>query len=272
MKKILSIHLFLIFLYGQDTLITISGNIHVGKFKAVTDSVVAFIPRGYKIQQNIPLSVVQSVIDSTGNIIYTHSEKPTNERSKSAIIISPPLTAVELGESAKHASFTERIRNFPNTNLDTAAIEKGVYLISGMITVGESKYDDPYGDFMRDKYQEFELTPGLYYFIKDNTAIGGTIILSTENSLFRFTAGIRKYFRFGSMQSLAYRNYSFIVGSEDDGYAIATGIDLRLGISCFLSRNVALEPFCSYQATWLINDEAQLRVLEIGVNISAYVF
>jgi hypothetical protein len=122
-----------------------------------------------------------------------------------------------------------------------------------------------------------ELTPGIYYLILNNTAIGVSLYYQSMKNHWYWTTGInpgiRRYFQLGKMNMFAAIDYTYAWLTSDDqdfdddevSHALKAGI----GCSFFLSKNIALEPsIYQRKISWKLPtaDEYNTR-RDTGINV-----
>ena len=88
MKHFLPLLILTGLLFGQDVLITISGNEAKGKFIEVTEKHVVFQQSGIPVPSKIPKTSVARVVLSNGDVAFSMTEEIKNQLSGKKIISS----------------------------------------------------------------------------------------------------------------------------------------------------------------------------------------
>ena len=180
-------------------------------------------------------------------------------------------------------------------------LDKGNYIISGSvsyksikkaISAWEAMEDEESGSGLLDKGDliksaQLELSPGIYYFIINNFAIGGSFIyrdyksdLHMHYTIKGYSPGLRYYYMLGDIIPFGSVNYlvESLIGydSDFDDESETNGIMISIGFDHFLTKNVALQVFVNYQTlNWRSKWSDDTRVkksLAVGVGIEMFVF
>ncbi len=185
-------------------------------------------------------------------------------------------------------------------------LDKGNYIISGSVSYKSMKKEATWimvsddgeggsgllekGDLI--KKTQLVLTPGVYYFILNNLAIGGSFIyrdyksdLHMDYATKGYSPGLRYYFMLGDIIPFVSINYlaeSLIdyntdwIDNTDERKSESSGTMICLGFDRFLSKNIALQAFVNYQTlNWRYkwsNDTRVKKSISVGIGIEMFVF
>ena len=185
-------------------------------------------------------------------------------------------------------------------------LDKGNYIISGSvsyksmkkaISAEEAMEDEESGSGLLEKGDLIKKTqlvfvPGVYYFIINNLAIGGSFIyrnyksdLCMHYTIIGYSPGLKSYFMLGDF--IPFGSVNYLVESRidynkdwfdnpDERKSESNGMMVTIGFDHFLSKNVALQAFVNFQTlNWRYkrsNDTRVKNAISFGVGIEMFVF
>ncbi len=154
--------------------------------------------------------------------------------------------------------------------------DKGVYSISGGLSFSSTMYED------EDRNSNsFSLYPGFYFFLIPNFAIGGRFTYSNSSSgfygstSFGFGPGAKYYFDVGDTKLFILASFSYSSHKSKSANSASKTIKIEIGsgIDIFLSKNVTLEPFISYNIfKYVDSDLSGYKLFEMGIGIGVFLF
>ena len=167
-----------------------------------------------------------------------------------------------------------------STALAQDALKKGVYSLSGSVTLStstnESKYDET-------KSLDLSLTPALTYFFIDNFSAGINISFGYSETTFKdklyeatyiyrpYSIGATARYYFSSDKLIPFieagYNYNNFVGEHDD----MNTAKVAAGINYFLSRSVALEPYIEYRRITSTSSDQKINGFSTGLRVAYFI-
>lgn len=168
-------------------------------------------------------------------------------------------------------------------------LNKGIFNLSGGLSYSSTSVDE---DDYDSKADILSITPGIYYFVVNNFAIGGTFLYQKISSEYNneydsdwgystigFGPGARYYLNLGEIKPFVSISYSFTSSkdddSEDDDTHKTTDIAIGGGFDYFISKNISIEPYARYHilgSKYGDEEGPDRKMLEIGIGIGVFVF
>jgi len=170
--------------------------------------------------------------------------------------------------------------SFYSTSFAQDALKKGVYSLSGSVTLSsstnESKYDET-------KSLDVFVTPALTYFFIDNFSAGVSFAFGYSELTFKdklhettyfhrpISIGATARYYFPAEKLIPFVEAGYRYSNSLSGYEDMNTATIAAGINYFLSKSVALEPYIEYRKTSYSVADQKINGFSTGLRVAYFI-